>query len=145
MSLFQRVSPDRSAILSDVEAFRAFLTTNPRGERAHFLPFFASRPQLCAFLATFSNNVRQADNIAYEFPLWGDFVCDLITGSRLDGAFVLVEFEDASETSLFRAVAGRRVSRWGSRVEAGLSQITDWLFRLDSARNTDEMERDFGS
>jgi hypothetical protein len=41
--------------------------------------------------------------------------------------------------------ADRKVSRWGARVEAGLSQIADWLFRLDGARNTNEMEREFGS
>jgi hypothetical protein len=145
MSLLQPVSPDRRAILADVDAFRAFLAGKPRAERADFLPFFAGRQQLCAFLATFNPAVRQADHVAHEFPLWGDFVCDVVTGSRLDGAFVFVEFEDASETSLFRAVAGRKVSRWGARVEGGLSQVTDWLFRLDGARNTSEMEREFGN
>lgn len=145
MGLLQPVVADRQAILAEVDAFRMFLAGNPRGERAEFLPFFGARRQLCAFLATFNNGVRQADHVAHEFPLWGDFVCDVVTGSRLDGAFVLVEFEDASETSLFRAVAGRKVSRWGARAEAGLSQVTDWLFRLDGARNTNEMEREFGN
>jgi hypothetical protein len=145
MGLLQPVSPDRRAILADVEAYRAFLAGNPRGERDGFLPFFAARPQLCAFLGTFNPGVRQTDHVAYEFPLWGDFVCDVVTGSRLDGAFVLVEFEDAGVTSLFKAVPGRKVSRWGARVEAGLSQVTDWLFRLDSARNSNEMEREFGN
>jgi hypothetical protein len=145
MGLLLPVSPDRQAILADVDSYRSFLAGNPRGERKDFLPFFGAHPQLCAFLATFNPGVRQTDHIAYEFPLWGDFVCDVVTGSRLDGAFVFVEFEDAGETSLFKAVAGRKVSRWGGRVEAGLSQVTDWLFRLDSARNTNEMEREFGN
>lgn len=57
---------------------------------------------------------------------------------------MLVEFEDASRASLFRAGRGRRVSHWESRVEAGVSQVSDWLFRLDSARNSHELERDCG-
>jgi hypothetical protein len=145
MGLLLPVSPDRQAILADVAAYRAFLAGNPRGERKDFLPFFGAHRQLCAFLATFNPGVRQTDHVAYEFPLWGDFVCDVVTGSRLDGAFVFVEFEDAGATSLFKAVAGRKVSRWGGRVEAGLSQVTDWLFRLDGARNSNEMEREFGN
>src|ERR1700677_2967008 len=130
MGLLRRVVPNRQALLQEIEEYRAFLAGNPRGERAAFLPFFGVRDQLCAFLATFNAGVRQADQVGYEFPLWGDFVCDLVTGSKLDGAFVFIEFEDASATSLFRAAAGRKVSRWGNRVESGISQLTDWLFRI---------------
>jgi len=71
-------------------------------------------------------------------------VCDTLSGSKHNGALIFIEFENASATSLFRRVAGRRVSRCGARFEAGLSQVTDWLFRLDCARNWSEMERDFG-
>ncbi|MDQ2803197.1 MAG: DUF4263 domain-containing protein [Pseudomonadota bacterium] len=145
MGLLQPVIPDRRALLRDVENFRSFLSGSPRAERAEFLPFFGARAQLCAFLATFNSAVRRPDHVAYEFPLWGDFVCDVVAGSRRDGAFVFIEFEDAGETSLFRSVRGRKVSRWGGRVEAGVSQVTDWLFRLDGARNTNEMEREFGN
>jgi hypothetical protein len=132
-------------LVQEIDEFRAFLTGNPRAERKQFLPFFNARDQLCAFLATFNNAVIEPDHVAHEFALWGDFACDTLTGSRRNGAFVFIEFEDASETSLFKRPAGRRVSRWGSRVEAGLSQVTDWLFRLDRARNSSEMERDFGT
>jgi Domain of unknown function (DUF4263) len=145
MGLLRPVAFDRCALLIEIDEFRTFLAGNPRGERRDFPPFFGARPQLCAFLATFNNAVRAPDHIAHEFSLWNDFVCDLVTGSRMDGAFLFVEFEDASETRLFKAVKGRHTSRWGSRVEAGLSQVTDWLFRLDRARNTDELERDLGA
>jgi hypothetical protein len=72
-------------------------------------------------------------------------VCDVVTASRLDGAFVFVAFEDAGETRLFKAVARRKVSRWAGRVEVGLSQVTDWLFRVDNGRNSNEMKREFGN
>jgi hypothetical protein len=145
MGLLEPVAPDRRTLIREIQEYRDFLGTNPRGERSHFLPFFAARRQLCAFLATYHSDVIQTDSLGYEISLWGDFACDLVTGSKLDAAFVFVEFEDASETSLFKAVSGRKVSRWGGRVEAGISQVTDWLFRLDSARNSLEMEREFGN
>jgi len=145
MGLLQPVVSDRRALLNEIEEYRSFLAGNPRGERNHFLPFFGARSQLCAFLATFNSAVRKADHVAFEFPLWGDFVCDLVTGSRADGAFVFAEFEDAAESSMFKQVAGRKVSRWGARVEAGISQVTDWLFRIDGARHSDELEREFGT
>lgn len=145
MGLLRPVAPDRRVLLQEIDEFRTFLAGNPRAERKQFLPFFNARDQLCAFLATFNNAVLEPDHVAHEFALWGDFVCDTLSGSKRNGAFVLIEFEDAGEASLFRRVAGRRVSRWGARVEAGLSQVTDWLFRLDRARNSSEMERDFGT
>ena len=144
MGLLRSVVPDRRVLLQEIEDFRAFLSGNPRAERAEFLPFFAARDQICAYLATINGAVPQADCVAHEFSLWGDFVCDMVSGSRQSAGFVFVEFEDAGRASLFRQVSGRRVSRWGARVEAGISQVTDWLFRLDSARNSSEMERDFG-
>jgi hypothetical protein len=145
MTLLEAITPDRRALLDELQKYKDFLANNPRGERSDFLPFFRRHKQLCAFFATYHNGVRQADSVGYEISLWGDFVCDLVTGSKLDGAFVFVEFEDASKTSLFRAVRGRKVSRWGDRAESGISQVTDWLFRLDSARDSNEIEREFGS
>jgi Shedu protein SduA, C-terminal len=145
MGLLRPIVPDRRTLLREIEDFRSFLAGNPRAERSEFLPFFRARDQLCAYLATFNNAVIEADHVAHEFSLWGDFVCDTVSGSKRTGGFVFVEFEDAGETSLFKSIEGRRVSRWGTRVEAGLSQVTDWLFRLDRARNSSEMEREFGT
>jgi hypothetical protein len=145
MGLLRPVTPDRRVLLQEIDEFRAFQAGNPRAERGQFLPFFNARDQLCAFIAPFGNAVLEPDHVAHEFALWSGFVCDTLSGSKRNGAFVFIEFEDASETSLFRRVAGRRASRWGARVEVGLSQITDWLFRLDRARNSREMERDFGT
>lgn len=144
MGLLRSVVPDRRVLLHEIEDFRAFLSGNPRAERSEFLPFFAAHDQLCAYLATINGAVSQADCVAHEFSLWGDFVCDMVSGSKRSAGFVFVEFEDAGRASLFRQVGGRRVSRWGVRVEAGVSQVTDWLFRLDGARNSSEMEREFG-
>jgi antiviral defense system Shedu protein SduA len=89
--------------------------------------------------------VSAGTHIKTELPLWGDFTRDLVAGSLQDGAFVFVEFEDASPTSLFRRRQGRKNSHWGTRVERGISQVTDWLFRISSEGPSDRVERDFGA
>jgi hypothetical protein len=63
MTLFNEIIPNKERLLQEVEAFRKFLATNPVGERAQFLPFFAQHPQLCGYLAQLS-----------QLALWnGDF------------------------------------------------------------------------
>jgi hypothetical protein len=145
MALFDKIIPDRAALLAEIEAFRQFLATNPRAERAHFLPFFAGHPQLCAYLGTLDDGVSVGTHEKTELSLWGDFTCDLVAGNVDDGAFVFIEFEDANEKSLFRPHGKRKNSYWGNRVEQGVSQVTDWLFRINSEGSSDQMERDFGA
>ncbi len=145
MTLFNDINPDPSTILTEVEEFRNFLATNPRAERAQFLPFFARHPQLCAYLGTLNDRVSLGTQVKTELSLWGDFTCDLVAGNVADSAFVFIEFEDAAENSLFRQQRGRKNSHWGRRVEQGISQVTDWIFRLNSEGTSDQMERDFGA
>lgn len=145
MPLLDEIRPDGAILLSQVEEFRAFLNSNPRAERAHFLPFFAARQQLCAYLGTLNDRVSAGTHVKTEVSLWGDFTCDLVAGNLQDGAFVFIEFEDASHTSLFRTQRGRKNNHWGARVEHGISQVVDWLFRISSEGPSDRMERDFGS
>ena len=145
MPILRDMIPDGSLLINEIEAFRRFLSSNPRGERAHFLPFFRTHLQLCAHLATLNDKVGAATHVGTEVPLWADFTCDLVAGSIQDRAFVFVEFEDASATSVFRPELGRKNSHWGRRVEHGISQVTDWLFRINSEGSSDRMERDFGS
>jgi hypothetical protein len=145
MALLNKVTPNGPSLLIEIEEFREFLKCNPRGEREHFLPFFAKHNQLCSFLATLNDRVSVGTHLKVELPLWGDFICDLAVGNLDDSAFVLVEFEGAAETSLFRPKPNRKNNIWGQRVEQAVSQLTDWLFRLNSEGSSDQMERDFGS
>jgi hypothetical protein len=143
--LLREIHPDGTRLLEEIEEFRRFLATNPRGERSHFLPFFAGHLPLCAYLGTLNDRVRVATHVGTEVSLWGDFSCDVVAGNPQDRAFVFIEFEDASQNSLFRRQAGRRNSHWGSRVEHGISQVIDWLFRITSEGPSASMERDFGT
>jgi hypothetical protein len=144
MPLLAEVIPDSTLLLMEIEEFRQFLATNPQGEREQFLPFFGRHEQLCAFLATLNDQVSFGTHVRAELSLWGDFVCDLVVGNLDDGAFVLIVFEDAGRNSLFRPKPKRKNSVWGQRVEQAVSQLSDWLFRLNSEGPSDQMERDFG-
>ena len=130
MGQLEPVVSDRRVLLDQIEEYRDFLAGTPRGERDEFLPFFQARPQLAVFLGNLHSHIGAADHVAYEFPLWGDFVCDLVAGSRAHGAFVFAEFEDAGEKSLFNRVRRRRVSRWAIGSKAAYSRSrtgsSDW-------------------
>jgi hypothetical protein len=125
MGLFRSVVPDQRVLLQEIEDFGTFLSGSPRAERGQFLPFLGTHDQLCAYLVTVNGAVPQADHVAHEFSLWDDFVCDMVSGSKHSAAFFFVEFEDAGRTSLFRQTSVRRVSRWGARVEVGISQVAE--------------------
>jgi hypothetical protein len=73
MALFNEIIPDKEKLLQEVELFRKFPATNPVGERAQFLPFFAQHPQLCGFLATMNDSVRAGTQVKSELSLWGDY------------------------------------------------------------------------
>jgi hypothetical protein len=145
MPLLDELRSDGAILLCEIEEFRAFLAAKPRGERTDFLPFFSAHRQLCAHLGTMHDRVSIGTHVRAELSLWGDFICDLVAGSVQAAAFVFFEFEDASPTSLFRRRRGRKNSYWGARVERGISQVTDWLFRIGSEGPSDRMERDFGA
>lgn len=133
----REIQVEPASLFREIDEFGEFLKTNPRAERVQFLPFFAAHLQLCAHLGELNDRVLSVTHVGTEVSLWGDFSCDVVAGSRRDGAFVFMEFEDASETSLFRRQRGRKNSHWGTRVEHGISQIVDWLFRINSEPKTE--------
>ncbi len=81
MPLLREIRPDGVGLLREIDEFRYFLATNPRGERADFLPFFAAHLQLGAYLATLNDKVGAGTHVETEVTLWGDFTCDLVAGS----------------------------------------------------------------
>jgi hypothetical protein len=92
------------------------------------------------------NNARAIhyDRVAHEYPLFGDFTCDLVAGDWTRSAFVFVEFENAAVNSVF--VQGVRATpEWSARFEHGFSQILDWFYKMDTQRHTPEFEQRFGS
>ena len=109
------------------------------------LPFFKTRNDLSLLISTYFPDIRNAEYLAHEFPISGDFRADLVVGDRTNGNFVLVEFEDGSPYSIFRKPGTKAHPDWAPRFEAAFSQLVDWLWKLEDMRSTADFQNTFGS
>jgi hypothetical protein len=125
---------------------RRWLAQNPAlDEKEQILPFFRGHRQVAAFGGSYGRILNRYDRIAFEYPLFGDFTCDLIVGDSARHVYCLIEFEDAGPTSLF-IKRGKKVTReWSPRFERGYRQIIDWFHKLDDMRRSDDLVTRFGS
>jgi hypothetical protein len=134
-------------LLADLKELEAFLNDNTSlKERDQVIPFFGSHPQLIAALGWMNAAAGRPDRYATELDLFGDFSCDAAAGDVAAGAFTLIEFEDATEYSIFKAPEpGKSIRKWSARFEHGFSQLVDWAWRLGTEGNSQATERIFGS
>jgi hypothetical protein len=110
-------------------------------EQADILPFFRDRKQLSARIASVVLSVNQVDRIAFEYDLFGDYVCDLVIGSTNTQEYCFVEFENASIDSIFTKKKGRYESYYSCRFEQGYSQIADWFYQLNDVSESQITKR----
>src|SRR5262249_37769518 len=131
MKAFKSFRFEAKRCRKEVAELRKWLAQHPiLDEKRQLLPFFRQRRQLAAFVASCAGNLKDYDRIAFEYPLFGDFICDLVVGHSARNAYCLIEFEDAGPVSLF-IKRGKRVTReWSPRFEHGCSQIIDWFHKL---------------
>jgi len=108
------------------------------------LPLFKKSRHLIALLGTFNPSITNIDRVAYEFDLFGKFVCDFAVGDSENLAYCFIEFEDAAKNSVF-SPSQRPTSKWGRSFEKGFSQIVDWALQLDQCKVLDDFETRFGS
>jgi len=121
------------AARQQLEEFRSFLGAHTGlSERDDLLPFFRARPQLAFLLGMFNPRIARPDRIAWEFDIFGDFACDLVIGEWAEGEYCFVEFEDATEQSIFEKQGKKATREWGRRFDHGYSQIIDWIHKLAS-------------
>lgn len=123
-----------AALSNDLAALEAFLSSQDHlSERRQILPFFKSRPHLCAGLGYANNAAELPDRYATELDLFGDFICDAAAGDSEANAFTLIEFESAEEFSVFSKLKpGKTMKRWSTRFERGFSQLVDWAWRMSA-------------
>lgn len=147
MRRLEPISIDPARLAAELDDLEAFLADNAAlKERAQVLPFFRARRQLLAALGWANPEMGQPDLCADELDLFGDFVCDAAVGDTVEGAYTLIEFEDAREASVFRPLgAGRSVRRWSPRFERGISQLVDWAWRIDEEGDGPALRRVFGA
>jgi hypothetical protein len=115
----------------------------PLREREHILPFFKGHRHAAALIGSYNYNLISVDRIAFEFDIFGDYKADLVVGDSQNHQYCFVEFEDATETSIFKTSA-RATPDWSPRFEHGFSQIIDWILWLDNQRSTAAYTSRFG-
>ena len=146
MKEFTRIRYNRDECLRHLDEFRALLDSRAElEEQADVKPFFDERPQFSALVGTtYAPEACSCDLVAAQYQLFGDFGCDLAVGDSRRHVFGFVEWEDATARSLFRSRGRKATPEWSARVEAGFSQIIDWLWKLDDMSRTDEFHARFG-
>lgn len=139
-----RVDPQRCA--QQVGELQRWLRRHSQlDERKQIQPFFQKRPHLAAFLAFYNPDVIRPDRLAFQYPLFGDFTCDLAVGDSVTNAFSFVEFEDAGPNSLFVREGKKATRAWSPRFDHGYSQIIDWFYKLDDMRKSDDFAARLGA
>jgi hypothetical protein len=114
-------------------------------EAQHIRPFFEKRRHLSAFLASFQPNMIRFNRIAFQYPLFGDFTCDIAVGDSTKNAYCFIELEDAGPKSLFVQQAKKSTREWSPRFEHGYSQIIDWFYKLEDMKKSDAFAAQFGA
>jgi hypothetical protein len=113
-------------------------------EREAILPFLRERLHLCAFIGSYFPYLANPDRIAFEYDLFGDFKADLAIGDSPSQQFCFVEFEAATDASLFVKKGNKATLEWSERFEHGFSQVLDWFWKLADMENTTEFVSRFG-
>ena len=146
MTPFESFSFDRKRAERELSQFKRLLDTHshtPLRERDQILPFFRNHRHAAALIGTFNLNGPAMDRLAFEFDIFGDHKADLVIGDSQNHEYCFVEFEDATETSVFKKTP-RATPRWSARFEQGFSQIIDWILWLDNQRGTTAYTSRFG-
>ncbi|MBD2409977.1 hypothetical protein FACHB389_28480 [Nostoc calcicola FACHB-389] len=136
---------DLKQCLCELEEFESLLDTNTElKENKDILPFFKQRLHLSAFIGLYVPQIIRCNQIKHEFTLYGDFRADLVVGDSINNTYCFVEFEDATQDSIFVNTV-RSTSDWSPRFEHGFSQIIDWFWKMDDFKNSDTDRAIFGS
>ena len=136
MASFTTLSLSKKQVKDDLKALEAMLD-DPRkpslGEKKDIWPFFNSRPHICAFMGTYNPNIIDYRKISYacEFDIFGDHTADVAVGDMANDEYCFIEFEDATETSVFKKTP-KQTPEWSSRFEHGFSQLVDWILWIEN-------------
>jgi len=83
------------------------------------------------------------DRVGGGISFFGQYRADFIVGDFVRRAYTFLEFEDATETSIFGRTNNQQ-SHWSIRCERAMSQIVDWLWIADAHRGSPLLGQAFG-
>ncbi len=126
--------------------FKNLLISKPSlSERKDVLPFFKSRQDLSLLICSYFPKIKTPDRFAHEYSIDGDFIADLIVGDSKIQHYLLIEFEDGCQDSVFKRKGKKTTPDWAPRFEGAYSQLIDWFWKLEDKRSTADFENTFGS
>jgi hypothetical protein len=136
--------PDRQKAVTELESFRRFLVPNTAlAEQRDLLPFFQQHKQLIALLGCL-HEIRLINRVGWEFDLFGDYQVDFVAGDSRQHSYTFVEFQDASQTSIFQTSI-RANGIWAHSFEEAFGQVIDWSYKLADNEKSYEFENRFES
>lgn len=141
MKNFEKIEIKLSEVEIELNNLENLLKKDNLSEKSDLLPFFNKNKQLTSFLGSYFN--FHSDKIAFEYDLFGDFICDIAIGDSNSNKYCFVELEEGKPNNIFKAQSGKYSRDWSSRFEHGYSQIIDWFWKLEDQKNTTEFESRF--
>lgn len=141
---FQPFAIDLPTCRAELQELRTLLDGSADLTEAEFHDFFAPRANLRSLLGWDNPALLQADRLAWQYPIFGDFRCDFAIGDWERKAYVFVEYEDARPNSVFVRQGEKATRAWSPRLESGVSQIIDWFYKLHTMTDTPDMEARLG-
>jgi hypothetical protein len=121
---FEKIRFDARQAAAELDSFKAWLSARSHFSEREVVAEITSRRQMVCLLG-YTILMPPPDLIKFEFQVKGLFRADLVIGNDKSRKFVLVEFEDGKEDSLFKG--GTKSYRyWSPRLEHGFGQVLDW-------------------
>lgn len=126
MRQFDSIAYNLPAAEAELQTFKAWLGAAGFVGKTEIVREIRARRRMCCLLAS-RVGMSAPDLIRFELALKGMLRADLILGNDHFRQFVLIEFEDAKENSIFSG-GTRRYRHWARRPEHGFGQVVDWAW-----------------
>lgn len=141
-SQFEAIKFSLSTAETELTSFKGWLTSKTFVGEREVVAEVRSRRNMCCLLASVGG-MPAPDLIKFELTLQGLFRTDLAFGNDATRQFVLIEFEDAREDSIFSG--GKNQYRyWSRRLDHGVGQVVDWAWLRADNPNAIVLTNAFG-
>jgi hypothetical protein len=138
----QSIAFDPRIALDELTSFKAWMSARTYFPEGDAVAQIRVRQHM-ACLFGFSILMPKPDLIQFEFGVRGLFRADLVVGNNASRKFVLVEFEGAEVTSIFKR-GTRNYRYWAPQIEHGFGQVIDWGWAKHDNPNDSIMLNAFG-
>ncbi len=143
MGKLENIILDKSAISTELNAFKAILAASDIIGESALLKHFRANRQLSASFGSFVPKIRRDRLLAYEYDVAGVFAADIVVGDKERGHYCMIEFEAANPYAMFKNIA-RKTPEWGAPFLHAFGQVIDWNTRLDDLKQTSAFRDEFG-